>query len=127
MTATLALSGTIRRGTPPMAAARARVWAPIQSPSVCEGEARGAHHRDEDLRLVQLAGQPVDDHRHVSRHNRLDDDPAVRNSLRFSLENRGVLWTYSDGASRCTIPMWRRVAVWSSITTFRARTGYRRS
>ena len=34
MTATLALSGTMRRGTPPMAA-RARVWAPIQSPSVC--------------------------------------------------------------------------------------------
>jgi hypothetical protein len=28
------------------------------------GEARGAHHRDEDLRLTHLAGQPVDDHRH---------------------------------------------------------------
>ena len=34
MTATLALSGTMRRGTPPMAA-KARVWAAIQSPSVC--------------------------------------------------------------------------------------------
>src|SRR6266516_641047 len=33
MTATLALSGTMRRGNPPMAA-RARVWAPIQSPNV---------------------------------------------------------------------------------------------
>jgi hypothetical protein len=28
------------------------------------GEARGAHHRDEDMRLAHLAGQPVDDHRH---------------------------------------------------------------
>jgi hypothetical protein len=28
------------------------------------GKARGAHHRDEDLRLARLAGQPVDDHRH---------------------------------------------------------------
>src|SRR5262245_49674562 len=28
------------------------------------GEARRAHHRDEDLRLAYLAGQPVDDHRH---------------------------------------------------------------
>jgi hypothetical protein len=28
------------------------------------GEARSAHHRDEDLRLAHLAGQPVDNHRH---------------------------------------------------------------
>jgi hypothetical protein len=28
------------------------------------GEARGAQHRDEDLRLAHLAGHPVDDHRH---------------------------------------------------------------
>ena len=28
------------------------------------GEVRGAHDRDEDLRLAHLAGQPVDDHRH---------------------------------------------------------------
>ena len=28
------------------------------------GEARRAHHCDEDLRLAHLAGQPVDDHRH---------------------------------------------------------------
>jgi hypothetical protein len=34
MTATLVLSGTSNPGTPPMAA-KARVWAAIQSPSPC--------------------------------------------------------------------------------------------
>ena len=34
MTATLALSGTMRRGAPPIAL-KARVWVPIQSPSAC--------------------------------------------------------------------------------------------
>ena len=69
ITATLALSGTSSRGTPPMAS-KARVWAPIQSASAWVqrrlgiGEVRGAQHGDEDLRLPDLAGQPVDDHRH---------------------------------------------------------------
>ena len=37
---------------------------PLRPGRLDVGEVRGAHHRDEDLRLAHLAGQPVDDHRH---------------------------------------------------------------
>src|SRR5438445_9310845 len=68
MTATLALSGTETRhsadgckgarvGTDPIAKR-------LRPGSLDVGEARGTHHRDEDLCLAHLAGQPVDDHRY---------------------------------------------------------------
>jgi hypothetical protein len=37
---------------------------PLRPGRLDVGEVRSAHHRDEDLRLPRLAGQPVDDHRH---------------------------------------------------------------
>src|ERR1700739_2812299 len=93
MMATLVLSGTSSLGTPP-SAAKARVWAPIQSASargqlasasgklegpmtahkICDargcparlgvGEIGGAHDGDKNLRRTDLAGEPINDHRH---------------------------------------------------------------
>src|SRR5205809_7922040 len=68
MTATLALSGTETRhsadggkgarvGTDPIAKR-------LRPGRLDVGEARGTHHRDDDLCLAHLAGQPVDDHRY---------------------------------------------------------------
>jgi hypothetical protein len=56
-------------GTPP-SAAKARVWAPdpvsqrLGPARLGISEVGGAHDGDENLRRTDLAGEPVDDHRH---------------------------------------------------------------
>jgi hypothetical protein len=72
------------------------------------GEARGAHDRDEDLRLAYLAGQPVDDHRH--RVARVIDEQLVAAHVGLAHRDRELAFPDSVQLAEAGVAVALRIA-----------------